>query len=90
MRAFNTPVIAIVLALTSAIAYAEVARSAFGKGTTKTEAIGAAKGAAQDKYRDSITSWGTIDCSQKTGKANMYAVNDTTWWECSVDYTTKN
>jgi hypothetical protein len=90
MTSPRTKIMIAVLALTTAVAYAEVARSAFGKGATKTEAISAAKGAAQDKYRDSITGWGAIDCSQKTGKANMYAVNDTTWWECSIDYTTKN
>jgi hypothetical protein len=75
--------------LTSALAFADAARSVAADGDTKTAAIAAAKASASATYGDRITSWGDSTCSSKTIHPNQYDQSVTkTVWTCQVDFTT--
>jgi hypothetical protein len=76
--------------LTSALAFADVARSSTGQGDTQTAAVAAAKTSATKEYGSDITSWGEKSCSSKTIRPNQYDQSVTaTQWTCQVDFTTK-
>lgn len=89
MKKFIQAVIFSGIVLTSALAYADVARTVAADGDTRTAAIAAAKASAAVSYGNNITSWGESNCSSRTIHPNQYDQSVTaTVWTCQVDFTT--
>jgi hypothetical protein len=89
MKKYIQATIVGVIMLTSALAYADVARTVAADGDTRTAAMAAAKASATASYGDRITSWGESNCSSKTIHPDQYDQTVTaTVWTCQVDFTT--
>jgi hypothetical protein len=89
MKRFIQATTFVVVMLAAVLAYATVARSATGSGSTREAAIADAKSSATARYKDDVTSWGEIHCSSQTTHPNQYDQSVTaTVWNCQVDFTT--
>jgi hypothetical protein len=89
MKKFIQATTFVVVMLAAVFAYAAVARSATGSGSTQEAAIADVKSSATARYGDDVASWGEIHCSSHTIHPNQYDQSVTaTEWRCQVDFTT--
>jgi uncharacterized protein (DUF2147 family) len=94
MRDVKKSIVGAVILSLAAVAYADVARSASGKGASEADAVKNAHKSAEAQYGSKIKSWGAKTCSSETvmqdDNSDLYKVKKVAVviYQCDVEFTT--